>query len=171
MIVMKFGGSSVANRTQIEKVQQIVASHLHRQPLVVSSAHKGITDALVHAARSAAKGEDLAESVVARQASIAEALGCAPALLAPLFDELRLLLKGISLVRELSPRSLDYVSSFGERMSVRCIADFFTRGGLASVALDAWDLGFVTDGNYGQARPIAGYEEPSMVFLLGSKTE
>src|SRR2546430_11357875 len=34
-------------------------------------------------------------------------------------DELEVLLKGISLVKELSPRSLDYVVSFGERLSTR----------------------------------------------------
>jgi aspartate kinase len=66
--------------------------------------------------------------------------------------------RGISLVKELSPRSLDYISSFGERMSVRCIADFFTRQGLASTAHDVWNLGFVTDSSFGRARPLPGFE-------------
>src|SRR5690606_33261753 len=57
-----------------------------------------------------------------------------------------------------SPRSLDYVSSFGERMSVRCLADFFTRQGLAADAHDVWDLGFVTDSAFGRARPLPGHE-------------
>ncbi len=56
MIGMYFGGSSVANRAQIEKVHAIVAGRAARAPLVVSSAHKGITDALVSAAREAAVG-------------------------------------------------------------------------------------------------------------------
>ena len=45
---MKFGGSSVANRRQIEKVLAIVRGRIDRRPVVVSSAHKGITDALVN---------------------------------------------------------------------------------------------------------------------------
>jgi len=160
MIVMKFGGSSVANRTQIEKVLAIVRSRRERAPLVVSSAHKGMTDALVDAARAAAGGEYEPEPPpIVRQRELLAELGCAEDLLDPFFTELRDLLRGISLVRELSPRSLDYVSSFGERMSVRAIADFFTRGGLAARAHDVWDLGFVTDARFNRARPLPGWDQ------------
>jgi aspartate kinase len=158
MIVMKFGGSSVANRPQIEKVLAIVRSRAARGPLVISSAHKGITDALVGAARDAARGVLAPERVIDRQAAIAGDLGCDAGLLAPFFAEIADLLRGISLVRELSPRSLDYIASFGERMSVRVLADFFTRSGLAAQAFDVWDLGFVTDASFGAARPLPGYE-------------
>ncbi|MCA9658199.1 MAG: aspartate kinase, partial [Myxococcales bacterium] len=51
-----------------------------------------------------------------------------------------------------------YISSFGERMSVRCIADFFTRAGVPARAFDVWDLGFITDERFGNARPLPGYE-------------
>src|SRR4051812_2284983 len=148
MIVMKFGGSSVANRAQIEKVLSIVSGRAARAPIVVCSAHKGITDALVSAAREAARGvlqpvddggsAGSADSdceapkpptVLDRQAAVARDLGCGDDLLAPFFSEIGDLLRGISLVRELSPRSLDYISSFGERMSARVIADFFRRRG------------------------------------------
>ena len=158
MIVMKFGGSSVANRAQIEKVMMIVASYRDRSPVVVLSAHKGITDALIDAARAAAGGADTGERVIARQNEIASSLDCSPELLAPLFAEIRDLLRGIRLVKELSARSLDYISSFGERMSVRCIADFFARHELPSLGFDAWDLGFITDSNFGHARPTEGFD-------------
>jgi aspartate kinase len=158
MIVMKFGGSSVANRVQIEKVLDIVRSRRDRSPVVVCSAHKGITDALIDAARAAAAGTYAPEAVIDRQQSVVASLGCDEHLLAPFYDEIRDLLRGISLVRELSPRSLDYISSFGERMSVRCIADFFARSGLPARAYDVWELGFITDRVFGQARPLPGYE-------------
>ena len=160
MIVMKFGGSSVADRPQIEKVRSIVALEQAngRRPLVVCSAHKGITDALVNAAKEAAGGRLDAEAVIAKQERVRQELGVAEAVLAPLYQELRDLLRGLSLVRELSPRSLDYVSSFGERFSVRVIAAFFAQLGTPSQAFDVWDLGFVTDANFGNARPLAGYE-------------
>jgi aspartate kinase len=159
MIVMKFGGSSVANRSQIEKVLSIVRGRVDRRPVVVSSAHKGITDALVNAAKLAAAGElARAQSPIERQRELLHELECPPDLLDPHFAELGDLLRGISLVKELSPRSLDYVSSFGERMSVRVIADFFTRQGLRAKAHDVWDLGFVTDSKFGQARPLDGWE-------------
>lgn len=159
MIVMKFGGSSVANRSQIEKVLSIVRGRLDRRPVVVSSAHKGITDALVNAAKLAAAGElGRAQAPIERQREILRELECPADLLDPYFAELGDLLRGISLVKELSPRSLDYVSSFGERMSVRVIADFFTRQGLRAKAHDVWDLGFITDAKFGQARPLEGWE-------------
>lgn len=160
MRVMKFGGSSVADRPQIEKVLGIVsAAAANDRVVVVSSAHKGITDGLVSAARRAAEGVYEPEAVIERQAAIASSLECDPSLLDPLFDEIRDLLRGIHLVKELSPRSLDYISSFGERMSVRCIADFFRRRGLAAEAHDVWDLGFVTDARFGRARPLPGFED------------
>jgi aspartate kinase len=158
MLVMKFGGSSVANRAQIEKVLGIVRSRAKSTPVVVSSAHKGITDALVNAGKAAARGEKgAAAKVIARQREIASELGAHEELLAPLFRELEDLLRGVELVRELTPRVLDYVSSFGERMSVRVIAAFFEAQGLPARAYDVWDLGFVTDACFGAARPLPGY--------------
>lgn len=158
MLVMKFGGSSVANAEQIEKVRAIVAGRRARNPVVVSSAHKGITNALIAAAHEAARGSLAPEVVIEKQAAIVESLGGSPELLAPFYRDIRDLLRGISLVAEVSPRSLDYISSFGERMSVRAIADYFTRNGLPARAFDVWDLGFITDDEHGSARPLPGFE-------------
>ncbi len=158
MIVMKFGGSSVANRKQIEKVLSIVKTRASRSPLVVSSAHKGMTDALINGAKDAARGIYAPERVIGRQTDIARELGCDDQLLAPFFEEIAALYRGLSLVRESSLRSLDYAASFGERMSVRVIADFFTRQGFPAQAFDSWELGFVTDATFGAARPLPGYE-------------
>lgn len=170
MIVMKFGGSSVANRSQIEKVLAIVQSRGDRQPVVVSSAHKGVTDKLVAAAKAAAAGEldsPTCRAPIERQREILAELECPAELLDDHFAELEDLLRGLSLVKELSPRSLDYVSSFGERMSVRAIADFFTRSGLPARAHDVWDLGFVTDSNFGKARPLEGWAAQARAAFQG----
>lgn len=159
MLVMKFGGSSVADRAQIEKVQEIIRGRLPKKPVVVSSAHKGITNALIAAGKAAAAGKaDAEQEVIERQRSVARACGCDDGLLEPFFQEITDLLRGVRLVRELSPRSLDYISSFGERMSVRVLADLFSRNGLPAQAFDVWDLGFLTDARFGMARPLAGYE-------------
>lgn len=168
MIVMKFGGSSVANRQQIEKVLSIVRTRAAHNPLVVSSAHKGMTDALINGAREAARGIYAPDKVIQRQAEIARECGCSDTLLAPFFDEIAGLYRGLSLVREISPRSLDYAASFGERMAVRVIADFFTRQGFPARAFDTWELGFVTDATFGAARPLPGYEA-NMVRLCAER--
>src|SRR5690606_22996173 len=158
MLVMKFGGSSVADEQQIHKVLQVVRGRLDRRPIVVSSAHKGVTDALLAAAKRASAGEPDAAPVIDRQRAVLRGCGCDHDMLDPLFREIEDLLRGISLVREASRRSLDYLASFGERMSCRVIADYFTRQGVKAEAFDAWDLGFITDEHFGSARPLPGYE-------------
>ncbi|MFO7599823.1 MAG: aspartate kinase [Candidatus Desulfacyla sp.] len=159
MIIMKFGGSSVANLDQISKVLDIVKTRLERRPVLICSAHKGITDALINSAKGAVRRQYSLPDVIDLQSEIADGLGCPKGILAELFQEISDLLRGIGLVRELSPRSLDYISSFGERMSVRCIADFFTRQGLKAQAFDVWDLGFTTDEKFGAARPLQGFRD------------
>lgn len=158
MIVMKFGGSSVADATQIEKVRQIVSAKAAKKPVVVSSAHKGMTNALIDAAKAAAKGVYNPDPVINLQQGVLTGLGCPKDMLADFYHEIRDLLRGISLVREITPRSIDYVASFGERMAVRCIADYFSRHQLMARAYDIWDLGFTTDSNFGEARPVSGFE-------------
>lgn len=159
MLVMKFGGSSVADARQIDKVCEIVRGRLDRRPIVVASAHKGMTDLLIQAARAAARGEVDAGPLVERQRSVLRGVGADEWMLDHYFREIEDLLRGISLVREVSPRVLDYMAGFGERLSVRAIAYYFSRHGLPAEAYDAFELGFVTDDNFGNARPVRGYEE------------
>src|SRR5688500_3354822 len=159
MLVMKFGGSSVADRRQITKVLGIVRGLAARKPVVVSSAHQGVTDALVRAAKEAAAGKLDVDVVIGKQRAVAEEVGCAPELLERMAAELSDLRRGVRLVRGPSPPSLADVPSLGERWSVRVIADFFRREGLAARAYDVWALGFVTDAEFGRAPPLPGFEE------------
>ncbi len=158
MLVMKFGGSSVADARQIQKVLEIVRGRIARRPVVVASAHKGMTDLLIQAAHRAAEGEVDATALIERQRGVLRGVGADEWMLDPYFREIEDVLRGVSLVREASPRVLDFIAGFGERMSVRVIAYHFQRQGLAAEAYDAWDLGFVTDDAFGSARPLAGYE-------------
>ncbi len=157
MIVMKFGGSSVADRAQIEKVRRVIEMHRAQRPFVVCSAHKGITNELHDAAVRAADGDGGPFAVFDHQRRVTDELGVDPDLVEPLLADLDDLLRGIRLVGELSPRSLDHVLSFGERMSVRVVAAYLRRHGLAAEAFDAWDLGFVTDDRFGRARPLPDF--------------
>jgi aspartate kinase len=158
MIVMKFGGSSLADARQIQKAYEIVKGRLHRKPVVVCSAHKGMTDMLIRAAKRAATGEVDAAGIIDRQRGVLRDIGKDEFMLDAYLRELEDLLRGISLVREASPRVLDLVQSFGERMSVRAVAYHFTRQGLKAEAYDAYDLGFITDENFGAARLVKDHE-------------
>ena len=155
---MKFGGSSLADATQVQKVGRIVKGRLSRRPVVVCSAHKGITDALINAAHQAATGHVDPTPIVDRQKSIMADLGGNPKVLQSFFQDIQDVLRGISLVREVSPRVLDFVQSFGERMSVRAVAHHLKAIGIQAKAFDAFDLGFITDAVFNQARPVEGFE-------------
>ncbi len=155
MIVMKFGGSSVANAEKIRQVVEIVKGRLPRKPLVIASAFRGVTDDLFKLGEEAVKGT--APSIDAlrkRHQDALKEMGLDADLLKNELAELEVLLKGISLVKELSPRSLDYVVSFGERLSTRIIAAYFTKLGVPAQQYDAFDLGLVTTDDFGGAQPL-----------------
>lgn len=159
MLVMKFGGTSVKDQVQIHKVLEITRGRLARKPVLVCSAQKGITDKLINAGLKAAQtGVPDSSAIQQQQRDVLKQCGCGPAMLDSFFHEIDDLLRGIALVREASKRSIDYLSGMGERMSCRVIADYFTRQGLKAEAFDAFDLGFITDENFGNARPVTGYE-------------
>jgi aspartate kinase len=155
MIVMKFGGSSVANAEKIRQVFEIVKGRLPRTPLVIASAFRGVTDDLFKLGEEAVKGSAPSiEPIRKRHQDCLKEMGLDSDLLKNELGELEVLLKGISLVKELSPRSLDYVVSFGERLSTRIIAAYFTKLGIATEQHDAFDLGLVTTDDFGGAQPL-----------------
>ncbi|MDR0719773.1 MAG: aspartate kinase [Treponema sp.] len=155
MIVMKFGGSSVASAERIRYMADIVKTQLDKSPVLVLSAMGDTTDYLLEAAdRAFKKGEVSVDRVEALHLSTIKGLklGAAPErALRPLFDELTSLLTGISLIRELTGRTKDYLVSFGERLSVRIAASYLESRGIKARAFDAWELGFVSDSNFTQA--------------------
>ena len=133
MIVMKFGGSSVADATCMREVAALAVEALPEAPLVVLSATAKTTDALFAAARAAEDG-DLSAAMAAHRSLMARHRGIAQDLfpeglpedldnaLVELGGELELLLRGVALLRELSPRSMDAIASIGERLSTRILA-------------------------------------------------
>ncbi|MDR2785464.1 MAG: aspartate kinase [Treponema sp.] len=152
MIVMKFGGSSVADAERIRRVGEIAASRLSRKPVLVLSAMGDTTDHLLEAADlalaeksvSIKKIEDLHFKTIA-DLNLGEKT---EAEIRPLLEELKSLLVGISLIRELTGRTKDYLVSFGERLSVRIAASYFRLTGINARAMDAWEIGFISDSNY-----------------------
>ncbi|MDR1910184.1 MAG: aspartate kinase [Spirochaetaceae bacterium] len=155
MIVMKFGGSSVANAERLRHVGRIVAERAARRPVVVLSAMGDTTDYLLEAAERALSGggvsiERIEALHLGALGDLALPEGTAGEVRA-LLSELRSLLQGISLTGELTARTKDHLVSFGERLSVRIAAAWFRQAGLEAAAYDAWDVGFVSDSHYGQA--------------------
>lgn len=165
LIVMKFGGTSVGSATAMQQVGRVVDAAAPRTPLVVLSAMAGATNALFEAARAAESG-DAATARAMRKQLVEQHIDCARELFGPelpeavdlglqkLFDELRVLLRGVSLLRELSPRSMDALASLGERVSTWIFAHWYahTRGADKAAWFDARTV-MCTDARFGSARP------------------
>lgn len=154
VIVMKFGGTSVGGAAAIRQVVEVVRSQLQRKPVVVVSAHAGVTDALFALARSASTGAADTEMIAVRHRHILEELGLDPHLVDPLLDELRDLARGVRLVGEATPKVVDAVVSYGERLSARVVAAALREGGVEATAVDAFAAGMRTDSSFGRARPL-----------------
>jgi len=154
MIVMKFGGTTVGSSAAIRKVAEIVRASLARQPVVVSSAHSGVTDLLFEMANAALKGHVSLEQLRACHYTILDELGVDRSILDDLFNELEGFLRGVSLVKELTPRSQDFIVSYGERMAVKNLATHFNQIGIEAEPVYAYDLGLLTDSNFGSANAL-----------------
>lgn len=145
---MKFGGSSVANAERIRHVASIIQAYKESRPVVVLSAMGDTTDHLLEAADQAVNGTVDVSGVEKLHKETAVALNIEVPAINDLLDELKTLLTGISMLRELTRRTRDYLVSFGERMSVRMMAAYLQQQGTDAKFYDAWDIGMVSDSNF-----------------------
>lgn len=148
MTVMKFGGSSVANAERIKHVASIIKAYKDKKPVVVLSAMGDTTDHLLDAADKAVTGIVDISGVAKLHEDTAQELGVDIQSIELLLGELKQLLTGISMLKELTKRTRDYLVSFGERMSVRMMAEYLNKDGINAKFYDAWDIGFISDSNY-----------------------
>ncbi len=163
MKVLKFGGSSVGKPERIQGLLEILRKYYARGErfTVVFSAFGGVTDSLIEMSKRAADGKDTyrepfnAFAERHRQAVDALLTGSlreqALAEINANIETLGSLLQGIFLVREASPRTMDYVLSFGERSSAYIIAQAMQQEGIPSQYLDA-RLVIKTDKTFGNAK-------------------
>jgi bifunctional aspartokinase / homoserine dehydrogenase 1 len=153
MKVLKFGGTSVGSAENIQKVKEIVRQQ-KEDVIVVVSALEGITDLILQAAEIACAGKDdfhvnLAEINQRHADLIAELFrGTGPIgfIADELLDELEQILTGITLVGELTPKTLDRIAGIGERISSHIIAQYIP----GSVREDAANF-IQTDSHFGKA--------------------
>src|ERR1700685_4237156 len=164
--VMKFGGTSVGDASCIARTAQIIAQAARENSCVaVVSAMSGVTNRLIEAAKRAGASdghqgaavldalrkqhEDALKTLVQDQnarKSILEELD-------EVFAEGRRLLEGTALLRELTPRTLDAISSLGERLSAPLVSGAVRELGLQSEAVEATEV-IVTDAFHGGAEPL-----------------
>jgi aspartate kinase len=175
VIVCKFGGTSVADATAIDRVAEIVRGKEARRPVVVVSALGGATNALLEIASKAAAGELLIalQSVEAlrdrhlREAAAllhgspdADEIGLE---IATGFDELAHLAEAFRTLGYLTPRSLDTVAALGELLSSQIVTAALRHRGLATKFVDARDV-MITNDQFTRAEP----DQPAIEFAVRS---
>src|SRR3954471_10448267 len=162
-IVMKFGGTSVGDAKAIERVASIVCERLPQRPVVVVSAMARVTDQLLQMARAAGAGDRKTSLTLARELrerhynTAGELLGTAlftqfHSDLGTEFEELEELLRGISAVGELTPRTTDHVASFGEVLSSKLVTAALSAHGIGASLVDSREC-IVTDDTFTRATP------------------
>lgn len=163
--VMKFGGTSVGDASCIARTAKIVVDAAKEcRCVVVVSAMGGVTNRLIEAAKQAESGK-APEAVAILDALRQQHKAALTALIsnetaraqvqrkmADVFGEGRRLCEGTALLRELTPRTLDSISSLGERLSAPLVAAAVKEAGAASEAIEATEL-IVTDAFHGGAEP------------------
>ncbi len=167
LLTMKFGGTSVGSPEAISSVAHIVRRELDagNRVIVVVSAMSGVTDTLLAAARMAVTGNrwgylSSAEALRDRHTEAANRLlppngvrQRAAQETGALIDEFAQVCQAVNILGELTPRILDTVVSFGERLSSRLVAAALREQGVAAQAFDAGEL-LVTDDHFQQANPL-----------------
>ena len=164
MIVMKFGGTSVESAAAIERVAAIVKARVDQKPIVVVSAMGKTTNKLLAISQAAIEGrrEDYLRQIhdlrdfhsrEARLVVPVEGRASLDRCLDDIFDELTELVKGIAVLGELTPRSIDAISAYGERLSSYIVTLAFEHFGLPSTHVDSRRV-IVTDNRHTQASPL-----------------
>ncbi len=165
-LVMKFGGTSVADGERIKNVAKIVEKFRANETVVVVSALANVTDSLLNFAnkvKSHIDEEEIKNFVAELKERHRYACEIAvkkefrdPILLEieKLCGDLEKVLIGISYIGELTKRSLDYVLSFGERLSAPILSGALKSIGIDSIWLSGGEAGIVTDSNFGRANVI-----------------
>ncbi len=155
MKVLKFGGTSVGNAESIRQVAEIIKSS-KEQLVVVTSAVGGVTDQLVKLSELASKGNDeylmiIEHIALAHQKLYYDLLGQKPgAELTKITDELSDISHGMWLLKEMTPRSSDFVLGCGERLSNLILFDYLKQQKVKVKYFDSRDY-IVTDSHFGKA--------------------
>ena len=164
MIVLKFGGTSVADAGAIERAAGITRSRMERRPVVVVSALAGTTDTLVQIAEHAARGqligalrgvEGLRErhlQAADRLLSDSRELDEIRCELSAQCDELASLAEALSVLGHATPRSQDAITGYGEQLSSVLVVAAFRALGLDAELVDARQV-MITDDRFTCAGP------------------
>lgn len=166
-LVVKFGGTSLATPKHIKGVAKFIQTISKKnQVVMVCSAINDTTDELLEISESIKKenrkqADSILSNLTKQHKQIAKDTISNSVIRKSLFekldsilDELNGLMHGMILLGEVTPQSLDYLISFGERLSIEIVSHAILDLKTKSVALTGKEAGIVTDSNFGQSKPL-----------------
>ena len=179
--MLKFGGTSLASPKDITNVAKTVASFSKgNEIVVVCSAVDGVTDSLILISRMIEQKKkkgvvEALDELIKKHRKLADQTiknsEIKKQLIEKLNDdvsELQELVRGLTLLKEVSARSLDYLVSFGERLSDDLVSFALQDLNKKSTALNGKEVGIVTDSNFGESRPLMDTTRIRISKTLGS---
>jgi aspartate kinase len=165
LLIMKFGGTSVGSASRMKVSARLAAEQMPKRPVaIVVSAMSKITDLLLDTMRHAEGGDaaGIEKNLAAlrgrhegacrellpddRQAATLERIE-------ELIGEFERIVRGMAMLNDRPPRSVDEAVAVGERLSALLVAEHLSAEGTPAVAVNAWDV-VVTDAVFGNASPL-----------------
>jgi aspartate kinase len=166
-LVIKYDGTSISTAKDVHVISKHLSQLSKKHSIVVvCSATSGTTDDLLEISESIKKenkltAEQLASKIINRHKQLAKQtikkLDVQKKLLAKFdqdFTELLSLIDGMVLLGEVTPRTMDYLISFGERLSIKLVSSAINDLNVKSISLTGKDVGIVTDSNFGESKPL-----------------
>lgn len=166
-LILKYGGTSISSAKDIQNVAKHIQSlSKQNQLVIVCSAISDTTDDLIEISKlikneNKKKAEQLAKKIANRHQELTKHTIKKPQIRKKLlqtlneyFVELVALIDGMVLLGEVTPRSMDYLFSFGERLSIKLISAAINDLGKESISLTGKEVGIVTDSNFGESKPL-----------------
>ncbi len=177
LLVMKFGGTSMGSADRIRVAAGLAAEqHAHGPMVVVVSAMSKITDLLLDTLRKAEAGDQTDLEANLHQLS-ARHMECCSLLLPPerqpaavagiraLIEDFSRIAKGILMLGERPPRSVDEAVAVGERLSALLMAEYLEARGIPAAAVNAAEI-VATDALFGNASPLMEPTRQRVVKVL-----
>ena len=166
-LVIKYGGVTISSAARIRAIAEyLVQTSRQYGVVVVCSAVGDTTDDLVRISEMMRVGDrpgvsELVRKVTDLHHSVARELVDNHTIMEELleslkmiFEELRSLIDGLLLLGEETPRSRDYLLSFGERFAVALLVAALRNGGMDAAGLSGKEAGILTDSRFGGSRPL-----------------
>ena len=180
-LVLKYGGTSLSSPSDIRNVAKNVASLAkNNEIVVVCSAIDGVTDDLILIStmieqRNKNDATKTLDNVIKKHKQFANQTIKSSTIKKQLLEKLNIdvlelqeLVRGLTLLKEVSTRSLDYLISFGERLSDDLVSFSLQDLKNKSTALNGKEVGIVTDSNFGESRPLMDTTRIRISKTLGS---